>query len=294
MRLQPLLRKLSNPFIRLGFIEYIEEKEKIVATKPIPPVTTNAQGTAARFLEVAMSQVGVVEGPKDNETAFGAFTGHNFQPWCGSFMMWCAKQSGVTIPDTVYTPNGAAAFKKMGAWSDAATAHPQPGDIIYFSFVPNATASSPIQHVGVVLKDNGDGTITTVEGNTSPDKRPAGSPNNGGEVASNIRGFRPDNKRHLWSTVVGFGRPKYVGAVADSHPATPAPKAVPAFPGTINPGDKSDAVKQIQTALGLTADGDYGPATKKAILAIQDSHPLLDSNGIVGPKTWAEIMSHAL
>ena len=143
--------------------------------KPIPPVTDKTPGTAARFLEVALSQVGVIEGPKDNETPYGAFTGANFQPWCGSFMMWCAHNSGVTIPNTVYTPNGAAAFKKAGTWADAATAHPQPGDLIYFSFVPNATPSSPIQHVGVVLKDNGDGTITTVEGNTSPDLKPKGS-----------------------------------------------------------------------------------------------------------------------
>ena len=207
-------------------------------------------------------------------------------------MMWCAKQAGVTIPNTVYTPSGAAAFKSAGAWADAANAHPQPGDLIYFSFIPNALPTSPIQHVGVVLKDNGDGTITTVEGNTSPDKRPAGSPNNGGEVASNVRGYKPDNKRHLWSTVVGFGRPNYDGAAA-SHPATPAPKTLPAFPGQINPGDTGPNVVAIQTALGLTADGQYGPATKKAILAIQDAHPGLDSNGIVGPKTWAEIMSHS-
>ena len=42
----------------------------------------------------------------------------------------------------------------------------------------------------------------------------------------------------------------------------------------------------------LDADGDYGPATKKAVIAIQDSHDHLDSNGIVGPATWAEIMKH--
>jgi len=45
--------------------------------KPVPPVTTNAPGTAARFLEVAMSQVCVIEGPKDNETDYGKFTGHD-------------------------------------------------------------------------------------------------------------------------------------------------------------------------------------------------------------------------
>ena len=262
-------------------------------SKPVPPVTDKAQGTAARFLEVALSQVDVIEGPKDNETIYGAFTGHNFQPWCGSFMMWCAKQSGVTIPDTVYTPNGVANFKKAGAWADAADAHPQPGDIVFFSFIPHALPNSPVQHVAVVLKDNGDGTITTVEGNTSPDNKPKGSPNNGGEVASNVRGWKVDNKRHLWASVVGFGRPAYAGA-AVAHPTTPPPpKPAPGFPGPINPGDTGDNVKLIQMALDLDADGQYGPATKKAILAIQAAHPGLDANGVVGPKTWQEIFNHA-
>ena len=98
--------------------------------------------------------------------------------------------------------------------------------------------------------------------------------------------------RHIWSSVVGFGRPAYSDAAADSHPSTPTPKAIPAFPGQVKPGDKGDAVKLIQQALGIDADGDYGPATKKAIIAIQDDHDHLDSNGVVGPKTWAEIMNH--
>jgi peptidoglycan hydrolase-like protein with peptidoglycan-binding domain len=245
------------------------------------------------MLEVARSQIGVIEGPKDNETIYGAFTKANFEAWCGSLMMWCADKAGVKIPNTVYTPSGAAAFKSAGKWADAANAHPQPGDLIYFSFVPAATPTSPIQHVGIVVKDNGDGTITTVEGNTTPDNKPKGSPNNGGECASNVRGYKVNNSRHLWASVVGFGRPDYVGAPADSHPATPAaPAALPAFPGQIKPGDTGPNVALIQKALDLDADGQYGPATKKAIIAIQDSHDHLDSNGIVGPATWAEIMKH--
>jgi hypothetical protein len=260
---------------------------------PVPPVTDAKPGTAARMLEVAKSQIGVIEGPKDNETLYGAFTGANYEAWCGSLMMWCAKQAEVTIPNTVYTPTGAAAFKKAGAWADAANAYPQPGDLVYFSFIPQAKPDSPIQHVGIVVKDNGDGTITTVEGNTTPDNKPKGSPNNGGECAMNVRGYKVDNKRHLWASVVGFGRPSYVGADV-AHPATPAaPKPAPGFPGRIQPGDKGDNVKLIQMALDLDADGDYGPSTKKAILAIQAAHPGLDANGIVGPATWQEIFNHA-
>lgn len=257
---------------------------------PVPPVTNAKPGTAARMVEVAKSQVGVPEGPADNETDYGKFTKADKQPWCGSLMMWCAKQAGVTIPNTVYTPAGAAAFKKTGAWADAAKAHPQPGDLVYFSFNAAAKPTDPIQHVGLVVKDNGDGTITTVEGNTTRDGA-KGSQDNGGECALKVRGYKVNNSRHLWSSVVGFGRPKYSGA-EDSHPTVAVPKAIPAFPGQVKPGDKGDAVKLIQQALGIDADGDYGPATKKAIIAIQDEHDHLDSNGVVGPATWAEIMKH--
>ena len=155
--------------------------------------------------------------------------------------MWIADKAGVKIPDCVYTPNGANAFKKMGAWADAASAHPQPGDLAFFSFVPAATPSSPIQHIGVVVKDNGDGTVTTYEGNTSSDARPHGSQNNGGEFALKVRGYKIDNKRHIWASIVGFGRPVYAGAVA-SHPATPVAKVLPAFPG---PGPTSSSTRSV-------------------------------------------------
>ena len=56
------------------------------------------QGTAARMVEVALKEEGYVEGPKDNETKYGAFTKANYLPWCGSFVMWCAHQAGVKMP----------------------------------------------------------------------------------------------------------------------------------------------------------------------------------------------------
>ena len=179
------------------------------AAKPVPAVTEAKPGSAARFLEVARSQVGVIEGPKDNETDYGKFTGHDGQPWCGSLMMWTAKQSGVTIPNCVYTPAGAEAFKKAGKWTDAAKATPKPGDIVFFHFAAEAKPTDLIQHIGVVVKDNGDGTIVTVEGNTSPDSKPAGSPDNGGEACMNVRGYKVGNKRGKWAVVVGFGHPNY-------------------------------------------------------------------------------------
>jgi hypothetical protein len=246
-----------------------------------------AKGTAAKMVEVALKEIGYVEGPKDNETKYGAFTKANFLPWCGSFCMWVANESGVKIPNTVSTMAGAAAFKKMGTWTDADKADPQPGDIVYFDFV---AGGAPIEHVGIVVSNNGDGTVTTAEGNTSGDKKKSGSQANGGEAVKKIRAYKR-NSKGIPSFIVGFGRPNYKGNEVEV--AVPV-ATLPAFPGQVKPGDKGDAVKMIQHALTLVEDGDYGPATKKAVVAFQDNHDNLDSNGIVGPKTWEALMKAAL
>jgi len=156
------------------------------------------------FLAVAQKEVGTVEIPV-NKTKYGAFTKHDGQPWCGSFVMWCAAQVKLKLPNLVFTPAGVAGFQGMGAWSNAATASPKPGDIVFFDFVEGG---NPVDHVGIVLKDNLDGTITTIEGNTTPEKK-KGSERNGGEVAIRIRAYKKDNKRKLAVFAAGFGKPKW-------------------------------------------------------------------------------------
>jgi hypothetical protein len=241
-----------------------------------------AKGTVAAIIEVAKNEVGTIEGPKDNETKYGAFTKANFLPWCGSFVMWCADQAGVKIPATVSTVAGASAFKKMGTWTDAEDAKPLPGDIAYFDFPGDGV--DRISHVGLVIENNGDGTVTCIEGNTAGN--PKGDQRNGGEVAVKTRGY-VTNKKKVMVSIVGFGRPNYVGNEVTAKVPT---SVAPAFPGQIKPGDKSDGVKIIQKALGLVADGSYGPLTKAAVVKFQDNHDNLDSNGIIGPKTWAELV----
>lgn len=168
-----------------------------------------AQGSAARLVEVALAEVGTIEGPKDNETKYGKFTKSNFQPWCGSFCMWVADQAGVKIPNTVYTPAGAQAFIKAGAWQMSEEATPQPGDIAYFDFPSDGV--DRISHVGIVIKDNGDGTVDTVEGNTAGNKK--GDQRNGGECCRKTRAYKKKNgsklRRSELVSIVGFGRPSF-------------------------------------------------------------------------------------
>jgi len=178
------------------------------------------QGTAARLIEVAKEEIGTIEGPKDNETKYGKFTKTDFQPWCGSFVMWCANEAGVKVPNTVYTPGGAAAFKKAGRWYDAQICDPDPGDIAYFDFPGDGV--DRISHVGIVIKDNEDGTVWCIEGNTSGD--PKKSQRNGGEVVKKLRAYKK-NKANVQISIVGFGRPKFKGAGASAPVAKAEPKA---------------------------------------------------------------------
>ena len=157
-----------------------------------------------QFVEVARAEIGTTEGPKNNETKYGAFTKHNFQPWCGSFVMWCANQVKAKIPNVVYTPAGVEAFKGIGQWFNAETATPQPGDIVFFDF----PGGDKTDHVGIVIKDNLDGTVVTVEGNTVPDGK-QGSQSNGGEVCMKVRAYKQKNRRKLTVYVSGFGRPRW-------------------------------------------------------------------------------------
>jgi hypothetical protein len=166
-------------------------------------------GQRIDFIETAKSQIGVVEGPKENETKYGAFTKANFLPWCGSFVMWCANEVGLNIPNCVLTSAGASVFVKKNQWEKAETAMPLPGDIVFFDF-PNDGVDR-ISHIGIVVKDNGDGTVTCVEGNTAPDKK--GDQRNGGEVCLKVRAYKKKNGSKLRKsqavTIVGFGKPVF-------------------------------------------------------------------------------------
>jgi uncharacterized protein (TIGR02594 family) len=248
-----------------------------------------AQGTAARVIEIATAEIGTVEGPKDNQTKYGAFTKVNFQPWCGSFVNWCANQAGVKVPNTVSTVAGAEAFQKAKTWFDAKDNTPQPGDIVYFDFPGDGV--DRISHVGIVVKDNKDGTMTCIEGNTSGNEK--GDQRNGGEVAKKIRAYRKDNKLKIVVGVLGWGRPDYAASAA--KPAAPAVVKEPdttgkVYPGeTIDPGENGVHVKTIQAALGIKpADGLFGPVTKKAVIAHQKAKKIAPS-GIVDATTWKSI-----
>jgi hypothetical protein len=55
---------------------------------------------------------------------------------------------------------------------------------------------------------------------------------------------------------------------------------------TVRRGDRGELVEQVQAAVGVPADGIFGPATEGAVRRWQATRGLV-ADGIVGPATWA-------
>ena len=104
--------------------------------------------------------------------------------WCDMFVSWVGAKLGIsgTLGLDAYTVTHAQWFKDHGRWGR----QPRPGAVTFFGW--NGDKIDDIEHVGFTVKDNGDGTIKTVEGNTH-----------------NTVAIRKRPK----SSVVGYGYPDY-------------------------------------------------------------------------------------
>ena len=256
----------------------------------------SAKGTRALLLEVIEKEVGTIEGPKDNETKYGAWSKANFLPWCGSFVNWSAMTAGIKIPNTVYTPAGVTGFKSKNKWVPVKGNKPQAGWVVFFDF----PGGRDIDHVGWIFKDNGDGTCVTVEGNTTADGK-SGSQSNGGECVKKLRAYGP-NKKGLPVFIAGYGVVDYPDAgteevktleekkVALAEVAKSQGVDVPEVKlfKPIKVGSKGQEVKNVQSLLKINADGSFGPATEKAVKAFQ-SKEKLKTTGIVDEETFRRL-----
>ena len=77
-----------------------------------------------------------------------------------------------------------------------------------------------------------------------------------------------------------------VAAVATGGAGTAM--AAPTYSLNLSLGSSGASVKALQTALGITADGEFGPQTERAVKAFQRAHGL-PPVGRVGPQTTAAL-----
>ena len=76
---------------------------------------------------------------------------------------------------------------------------------------------------------------------------------------------------------------------ANSKTAPVNPQITDAVTQILRKGSKGDAVKKMQAALGIKADGDFGPGTEAALKKWQASNGLT-ADGVAGPKTLGKLI----
>ena len=145
------------------------------------PATPTSAGQAV--LNAVRGEVGVAEQPPGSNDSpriaqyRQATAGSGVGPWCAYFTSWAARQAGVPVGDQ---GQGFGSVSALYSWAQSAGkaipngpgVTPAPGDLIVWGG----------EHIGVVDHVDADGTIHTVEGNSSdqvseraykPGERPA-------------------------------------------------------------------------------------------------------------------------
>jgi hypothetical protein len=136
-------------------------------TAPVGVMPSAMGGSPAQqMLAAASAEVGQAEQPPGSNDSpriaeyRTATSGSGVGPWCAYFTSWAAKQAGIPLGEA---GQGFGLVDAVYAWGErtgraipAGTAPPQPGDLIVWD-----------EHIGIVESVQADGTIQTIEGNSS-------------------------------------------------------------------------------------------------------------------------------
>ena len=213
----------------------------------------------------------------------------NGYSWCDVFVDWCfvkAFGAEAALKLTCQPKKSAGAGCKYSAQYYKAKGQfhttPKVGDQIFFH-----SGGDP-NHTGIVRAVDSS-KVYTIEGNTSG---ASGVVANGGGVCRKSYSLN-------YSRIYGYGRPAYDAETAtDESAVTTAPTTKKEVGiGTLRKGSEGKTVKALQILLigyghscgSCGADGDFGNATQKAVVAYQKANGLED-DGIVGPMTWAKLL----
>jgi hypothetical protein len=137
-----------------------------LAAPAVAPAVPGTGGSGA--LAAAQSQVGVAEQPPGSNDGpqiaqyRTATAGSGVGPWCAYFTSWAAAQAGVPLGEA---GQGFGSVSAVYAWAQRtgrATpagpgVRPNPGDLIVWGG----------RHIGIVESVDADGSIHTIEGNSS-------------------------------------------------------------------------------------------------------------------------------
>ena len=131
------------------------------------PTATTGTPAGQAVLEAARNEVGQAEQPPGSNDSpriaqyRQATAGSGVGPWCAYFASWASRQAGVPLGDQ---GQGFGSVDALYAWAQRSGkaipagpgVQPQPGDLIVWD-----------EHVGLVESVGADGTVNTIEGNSS-------------------------------------------------------------------------------------------------------------------------------
>jgi hypothetical protein len=136
------------------------------AAAPAAATGWTAAGGSSSIVQAAAAEVGQAEQPPGSNDSpriaeyRTAVAGAGVGPWCAQFVSWCAKQAGTPLGEAgqgFQSVEAVAAWaQRTGRWQPAG-ATPQPGDLIVWGG----------RHIGLVESVDADGSIHTIEGNSS-------------------------------------------------------------------------------------------------------------------------------
>jgi CHAP domain len=135
-------------------------------TTAAPTRTPGGTSAGQAIVKLAEGEVGVAEQPPGSNDSpriaqyRQATAGSGVGPWCAYFASWAARQAGVPIGDH---GQGFGAVSSVWQWAQQtgksmpAGSTPAPGDLIVWGS----------RHIGIVESVEPNGTIHTIEGNSS-------------------------------------------------------------------------------------------------------------------------------
>lgn len=143
-----------------------------------------------KILSIATAEIGTKENPagsnkvKYNEWLYNKIVIGPAFAWCGAFVSWVFDQTGINLGKIDYLRGFAGtnyAVDNVHKWGKKITRDQvQPGDIVFFDFDNNKR----YDHTGIFLKDIGNNTFESIEGNTA-----VGNDSNGGAVMKRQRRY---------------------------------------------------------------------------------------------------------
>jgi hypothetical protein len=151
-----------------AFAAQLQSMGPMAGAQTLVPTAAPSGGTPAgqAIVNLVQKEVGVAEQPPGSNDSpriaqyRQATAGSGVGPWCAYFASWAARSAGVPLGDA---GQGFGRVDDVWAWAQKSgkaipngSGTPQPGDLIVWD-----------EHIGIVKNVDADGTIHTIEGNSS-------------------------------------------------------------------------------------------------------------------------------